>query len=350
LILCLAAWRGRHRWEVALALALAVSPTALVASYALTHRELILGPWYGDALGGGDSRMFVPLFEAISGHEHYTLFSFNHLTELANLALRAAPFAVLLLISAARSAWRQRGTWSTWFMGSVVVGSLLFVLLWNPDLGLAHDWDLFTPPLMLALVASVCLWPAEARPRAGAVWVGAVSGFSAVALAVTLNVFSPIRAWDPWATAWMHLEHPLNAQFGGAIDLLGFSLSQSNVAPGQNLVVKLYWRARRPLSIDYTAGVYLVKPQGHSGNIVSQDDHRPEAPIPWPDPRFSRGWIVGEVVEDNHHLAIPVAVAPGQYQIWAVLYDLNTLQRLSVAGGSDTDFVRLADIEITQGE
>jgi hypothetical protein len=47
---------------------------------------------------------------------------------------------------------------------------------------------------------------------------------------------------------------------------------------------------------------------------------------------------------------VPAATPPGQYQIWAVLYDVNSLQRLPVAGGEAADFVRLTDIEITNGE
>ncbi len=54
-----------------------------------------------DAPGGGDKRWFVPLFEATTKWEHYTMFSWAHLLDIANEEMLVAPVVLpsLLLIA-----------------------------------------------------------------------------------------------------------------------------------------------------------------------------------------------------------------------------------------------------------
>jgi hypothetical protein len=343
-VLCFAAWRAGQGRQIFPALALAVLPGLLTVSYALTHRELILGKAYGDVLGGGDDRMFVPLTEIVSPYEYYTLFSIGHGMELINLILMVAPWVGLLLVFAIPAAWQRRREPWTWAAVSVILSSLLFVWMWNPDPGLAHDWDLFTPPLMLTLVLSALLWPGHIQDHRDLAWLGAAAGFGLVTLPLTVARFSPARDWDPWSTAWLRLDHPTRVRFGEAIELVGYELARDDYRPGDYLVVDLYWRTRQPLPLDYTAGVHLIRMTGDSVTILTQDDHRP---IAWP--RYSSQWIVGEIVRDPHVLAIPADASPGQYQLSTVLYDLNTLQRLPLPA-EGTDFLRLHTIEIKTGD
>ncbi len=177
-------WIAYHRGPrklVALGSLLVILPPVLIVLFALTHPALSVAG-FGDATGGGDNRMFVPLFKVESSMEYYTLFSFNYWTELINLALRATPLIGILLVPAAIGWWSRKNEWAAWFWMSIIGGGLSFVMLWNPDLGMPHDWDLFTPPLMLVIIAGVFLWPAQWKPRWGTIWSGAALGFRGVYL------------------------------------------------------------------------------------------------------------------------------------------------------------------------
>lgn len=62
-----------------------VLPSLIVVGLALAYPESIRGSLIGDAIGGGDHRPFVPLFNLQSEYERYTLFSITHFTEILNL-------------------------------------------------------------------------------------------------------------------------------------------------------------------------------------------------------------------------------------------------------------------------
>ena len=199
---------------------------------------------------------------------------------------------------------------------------------------------------MLILVACVCLWPDGWQPRLGAAWLGAAAGFGIAALWVTLSYFVPVGSWDVWATPWIKPERRTEVRFGEHIDLLGHSLLQQQYAPGETLTVQLFWRPRAVLPLDYTAGVYLVQTNGASATVLAQDDHRPEAPVPYPDRRYSSLWVVGEVVPDTHTLVIPAETLTGPYEVWLALYDLQTNTRLPVTSAEGENVLRLLPVTI----
>jgi predicted permease len=51
-----------------------------------------------------------------------------------------------------------------WFLLAAALPALLFSLVYNPDLGAAHDWDLLSPPFFLVTVCAAYLLLARARP------------------------------------------------------------------------------------------------------------------------------------------------------------------------------------------
>jgi hypothetical protein len=89
--------------------------------------------------------------------------------------------------------------------------------------------------------------------------------------------------------------------------------------------------------------VHVVAHGPAGPELVAQHDARPVAPIDWPNPRFTDEWCVGELVPDVHEVPIPLDAAAGEYEVWAVWYDLATGQRLPA--GAD-DHVVIATLEI----
>ena len=113
-----------------------------------------------DRPGGADAVMFVPLFQATTEWQHYTMFSLAHGLDWANEHFLISPFGVLILIvtGCARLARRsstvispesqstgqaERGI--TGFLSIAGLSYLLLTFVWNPDYGGRNDWDLFAP-------------------------------------------------------------------------------------------------------------------------------------------------------------------------------------------------------------
>jgi len=134
-------------------------------------------------------------------------------------------------------------------------------------------------------------------------------------------------------------QQPATANFADQIELLGYTVEPGQGAPGQPLRITLYWRALAPPPADYTVFVHLRQPGG--GN-VAQADHRPLGNI------FPTSlWPVGETIRETSELALPPELQPGDYELWAGLYRLNTLERLPVqADSSGENAVRLGQIAV----
>jgi hypothetical protein len=134
---------------------------------------------------------------------------------------------------------------------------------------------------------------------------------------------------------------PLMSQLGEAIKLVGARLPKTG-SPGEALPIYLYWQTEQGTTSDYIAFVHFLD---ETGKLAFQNDSVPgqgTCPVP--------GWLVGEVVEDYHNVAIPTDVAPGMYRVAAGLYDANSGKRLSLLNPSDGaeqgDAVYLGYIEI----
>jgi len=174
--------KGRARvwaqtaWQV-------VWPMALTAGGVVLLMELsgagLAALTSSDRPGGGDGRMFVPLWEATTRWEHYTMFSWAHLVDWLNMQLLTAPVTLggLAIVGGALLAERlpsrtnppagrakpastgpdrQALVFLAWCTGLY----WLFTWVWNPDYGGQRDWDLFS----LAAIPSTLLL-ARVLPR-----------------------------------------------------------------------------------------------------------------------------------------------------------------------------------------
>jgi hypothetical protein len=136
------------------------------------------------------------------------------------------------------------------------------------------------------------------------------------------------------------IAHPLSAQLGDGVRLLGYDLKPadgSNVPrAGVNLRVTLYWQCIQPMDTSYTVFCHLAGADGKLG--PQQDD------LPCLGKCPTTGWVPGEVLTDEHTIVLPASLPPGPYTLLIGMYDVQTMRRLPVAGGGDV--VRAGSVDI----
>ncbi len=100
-----------------------------------------------DNPGGADKQMLVPLWETSSRFERYTLLSREHVSDKLSALTAGSALGLPMVLLGLLAAWRRRQKLDrgALFLGILAAGMLIFVALWNPDLGAARDWDLFAP-------------------------------------------------------------------------------------------------------------------------------------------------------------------------------------------------------------
>jgi hypothetical protein len=120
---------------------------------------------------------------------------------------------------------------------------------------------------------------------------------------------------------------PSGATLGaGAVVLDGYR-HPGMVQAGTTLPLALFWRATRPLPLDYTVYVHLVDA---AGNKVAQRDVPPLE-----GRRPTSTWKPGDLVRDDQDLFVPETVVPGTYRLLAGMYDAATMTPINDAGPID---------------
>jgi hypothetical protein len=138
------------------------------------------------------------------------------------------------------------------------------------------------------------------------------------------------------------IQHPLSADLGGRVRLLGYSLNAGQVAPGGTLLLTLYWQALAPMEERYTVFTHLLDA---GGQIQAQMDGEPQGGgLP------TDRWTVGQVVQDNYALEVPAQAQPGPHLLEVGMYLLATMDRLPVqdpdSGAALGDRVVLGTVEV----
>ena len=114
----------------------------------------------------------------------------------------------------------------------------------------------------------------------------------------------------------------LPASFTDQIDLLGYNLSDRQLASGESLNLTLYWSPRGRPTHHYTVFVHLLD---SSGQLRGQADSPPMAGK-YP----TSVWDAGEVIADLHTLSLAPDLPAGEYKIAIGLYDPETGQRVPI--------------------
>ncbi len=120
----------------------------------------------------------------------------------------------------------------------------------------------------------------------------------------------------------------------GAVVLDGYR-HPGKVQAGQTLPLALFWRATRPLPLDYTVYVHLVDA---AGSKVAQRDVSPLE-----GRRPTSAWQPGDLVRDDQDLFVPETVTPGTYRLLVGMYDAATMTPINDAGPID-----LGEVTVTR--
>jgi len=116
-------------------------------------------------------------------------------------------------------------------------------------------------------------------------------------------------------------EHPLYARLGDDIELVGYSLSESDtLQAGPAFTVTLYWRSTGQPVSDLTVFVHVLDAEGR---LAAQHDG---PPLLGGYP--SSAWTPGIVVPDPHPVSWETLAPTGPVEIAAGLYRQPSLERL----------------------
>lgn len=116
---------------------------------------------------------------------------------------------------------------------------------------------------------------------------------------------------------------PVSAFLNEEIELIGYKLHQSTVAPKNTFGLTLYWRSVRPTTTNYTVFIHAVGPDQV---IRGQWDS-----VPRQGAAPTSGWLPGEVIEDDYQIPMAKDAPAWKYDIFAGMYDALTGQRLPAA-------------------
>jgi len=144
----------------------------------------------------------------------------------------------------------------------------------------------------------------------------------------------------PQAGLVTEMAHPLSANLGGKVMLLGYTLLSEEVYAGGTLELTLFWQALTALDERYVVFIHVLDADGH---IVGQRDTEPGGGA-----MLTTTWQPGQTIADNYGVLISHGTPPGQYRVQAGMYALDSGARLPVsqAGQPSGDSLALEPIRI----
>ncbi|HIQ05159.1 MAG TPA: phospholipid carrier-dependent glycosyltransferase, partial [Anaerolineae bacterium] len=152
-------------------------------------------------------------------------------------------------------------------------------------------------------------------------------------------VFGRLALRSPRTALPQHIQHPLRADFGDQIELLGYRWGPLMEAPCRQLPLHLYWRAQKTPKSDYTVFIHLLDEEGNQ--VLAQDGPPRRGSYP------TDLWAPGEVITDNHRLRFPPWLPGGRYSLLVGLYERGSGVRLPAY---KADGQRWSDDRVLLGE
>ena len=130
----------------------------------------------------------------------------------------------------------------------------------------------------------------------------------------------------PMLTETPPFDHPIQTNFPGVGELVGYSLGDEPFSRDNPPQVTLIWRAGdQTPTISYTVFAQLLNAQGQ---VIAQSDAIPGQ-------RPTTGWRAGEYIVDAETLTFNDNASPGTTKLIVGLYDAQTGLRVRLADGSD---------------
>lgn len=124
-------------------------------------------------------------------------------------------------------------------------------------------------------------------------------------------------------------------RYGASIRLLSLVLPNGNTyKSGETIELSLLWQTDAPLKRDYTIAVFIADSATNAPVIQGWDSGPQNGFAP------TSSWKPGFPVWDNRALRAPESTAPGDYQLWLLMYrqnDSGEIVRLPVSGATVTE-------------
>ncbi|WP_420644260.1 ArnT family glycosyltransferase [Candidatus Leptofilum sp.] len=137
-----------------------------------------------------------------------------------------------------------------------------------------------------------------------------------------------------------NLPNPTQVNFENELELVGFELNPRQVAPGETVDLTLYWRAKRPLTTDYTIFAQVVDED--TTRWASQDLGQPTAS--WTDGDLQTVQMTLALNPDTPGKVYPVII--GLYTVQGGQF--NRLQLIAADGRPTDDFLRLTLLRVIE--
>jgi 4-amino-4-deoxy-L-arabinose transferase-like glycosyltransferase len=207
------------------------------------------------------------------------------------------------------------------FLLALAWWSLVFLALlqWMRQVWAPHGRLLF-PAIGAWALLMVGGWTALPRPRLTSVfWVGLTVLSLLTPFLVIRPAFAPPRLMLPADAA--ATVQGVSLTYDGVARLLGVSLDQTSVSPGDVLPIRACWRALAPMSHDYTIFVQLVG--GNNERVAERHTYPGLGRFP------TSLWSVGQAFCDVYRVTVDDwASVPELYDLVIGLYDASTGDRL----------------------
>ena len=120
-----------------------------------------------------------------------------------------------------------------------------------------------------------------------------------------VTVAPPTRPWSP---ADVQPAHPLDEAVTPALRVLGYDIDPAEAAPGQSILVTVYWQAQAAPSADVLVSLRLTSP---AGNAMTTTVPGHPCGGAYPTSR----WRPGEVILDVRRLSLPKDLPDGDYTL-----------------------------------
>ena len=131
---------------------------------------------------------------------------------------------------------------------------------------------------------------------------------------------TPLRQTQLQSGVLQNVEHPVQIDYGDQLRLLGYRISPGSTPSGETVRADLYWRALHPLDKNYQTTVGIVNANGEVWSPKTLD-----RPRDYQDYPATNTWPADAYVVDSFELPINSGTPPGQYQIFAEVFERGSL-------------------------
>jgi hypothetical protein len=176
--------------------------------------------------------------------------------------------------------------------------------------------------------------------REETLWMGGDLVFDSSGIALAIEITSEEADFIPKDIAF---SHPLEANLGGWVRLIGYDLEPEVIKPGGKLRLTLYWQCLREMNTNYEVFVHLLDTKW---NVWGS---RNEQPILGVHP--TAVWRLGEVIPDQYEVEVATDAHPGKYVFEVGLFHRTTMERLAVLDAEGNPYdnkILLGEVKIVE--